>query len=752
MQLQQLETKWKHMLTLDFLKDGEHLTPHIERYTARLDEEADGFCESYMGHKNREYPWEDLKTLNRSQTHTDHYLRLRTMATAYAIPSSRYYQSPVISKIVNDVLQFLYDHCYHAGPDTYYDNWWNWEIGNPKALLDIICLMGTALPETLRECYCRTIFHFQPDPRRSGWLSAVLPMRRRTSVGGNRADTSHIAILLGIVWRREELVKEGIHALCETFTMREFQLFAAGEDRDGFYLDGSFIQHGNTPYTGTYGNVLLEGIGLLWYLLADSSYIPSDSGISFIYERIFDTFLPVLYRGHCMDCVCGRGASREVWNHNRTGHGILTSVLWLAQSAPPEYAAPMKSRVKYLIQTDTLRDYVLDADRLFCMGMALDLLKDFGIKPEAPPEETYAFVYMDRLIQHKKSYSAALSLSSRWIRTYETMLGENKLGFYSGDGKLLIYQGDSEEYDGDWQALIDPYALSGTTVIDKVLYPGDGSVCPDTGLVTVMRCDSQTGSAMMDLKRKLGGTTLTGRKSYFFLENSIVALGAGITASGSHAKTIVDTRRMPKRPGHIVRERNFIHITDDAVLATMGYYFPSSDSPIIEHGTRSASWNDINDNGSREMKTRDYVTISISHEHTSSYEYVLLPDSSPGQLRSYAEHPAVTVLLNRSDVQAVSYKNYQLYHCYRAGVYSHFSISQPAALSIKAEGTTSEITLCDPVKTSREPCVLELFGSYRLCESEAEVTIECIDNITRFVIFWQTKKGMPVTITIKEII
>ena len=35
---------------------------------------------------------------------------------------------------------------------------------------------------------------------------------------------------------------------------------ATGKERNGFYKDGSYIDHQDVPYTGAYGVVLLEGI------------------------------------------------------------------------------------------------------------------------------------------------------------------------------------------------------------------------------------------------------------------------------------------------------------------------------------------------------------------------------------------------------------------------------------------------------------------------------------------------------------
>ena len=48
-----------------------------------------------------------------------------------------------------------------------------------------------------------------------------------------------------------------------------FKLMTHG---DGFYQDGSFIQHETIPYTGSYGNVLVKGVGQILSIVKESHY------------------------------------------------------------------------------------------------------------------------------------------------------------------------------------------------------------------------------------------------------------------------------------------------------------------------------------------------------------------------------------------------------------------------------------------------------------------------------------------------
>ena len=38
-------------------------------------------------------------------------------------------------------------------------------------------------------------------------------------------------------------------------------------EKDGFYKDGSFVQHDNVAYNGTYATVLFDGLGMILELI-----------------------------------------------------------------------------------------------------------------------------------------------------------------------------------------------------------------------------------------------------------------------------------------------------------------------------------------------------------------------------------------------------------------------------------------------------------------------------------------------------
>ena len=59
------------------------------------------------------------------------------------------------------MLDWLYDNAYHEGlPEN--GNWWQWELGIPKTLNDIIVLLYDDIPSEKRMKYLKASQYFQP--------------------------------------------------------------------------------------------------------------------------------------------------------------------------------------------------------------------------------------------------------------------------------------------------------------------------------------------------------------------------------------------------------------------------------------------------------------------------------------------------------------------------------------------------------------------------------------------------------------
>ncbi|GGU05718.1 hypothetical protein GCM10010272_58740 [Streptomyces lateritius] len=190
---------------------------------------------------------------------TQSYSRLWTMTQAYAQPGTGLTAD---AGLLADILRGL-DHLsvriYHPGT-TRYGNWWEWQIGSPRLLMDIVAALHPHLGAERVAAACAAVDHFVPD--------SMLTNHSGTSTGANRVDLCRSVALRGILGADPAKI-----ALARDALSPVFPYVTKG---DGLYADGSFVQHTWVAYSGTYGQVMLDGLGRLFTLLAGSTWAVTD--------------------------------------------------------------------------------------------------------------------------------------------------------------------------------------------------------------------------------------------------------------------------------------------------------------------------------------------------------------------------------------------------------------------------------------------------------------------------------------------
>lgn len=115
--------------------------------------------------------------------------------------------------------------------------------------------------------------------------------------------------LRGLLGRDAAKLVSARDALSDVHGSGRNSLFRYTSSGDGFYEDGSFVQHDVVAYTGSYGIVLLGGTAYLLALLAGSEWAVTDPEMSVMYDAVERTFAPVVFDGLMMDSVRGRAVS-----------------------------------------------------------------------------------------------------------------------------------------------------------------------------------------------------------------------------------------------------------------------------------------------------------------------------------------------------------------------------------------------------------------------------------------------------------
>lgn len=709
-----LRARWAELLTGGTVETSD---PDVARALSDVDKAADAVWQTMDTGSDAPTPWPDLPLDATDAVNANACLnRLLTLATAWATAGAARYADPDVLTGIGNGLDVVCRARYHQDAAEV-GNWWNWEIGCPKALTQICVLLGDALDADRRTTYLGAVDHFVPDAdRRTNSPSLA-------ETGANRMDKAVIVALSGILARDADRIALARDGVSDVRDSGRYSIFRYVDSGDGFYRDGSFIQHDSIPYVGSYGTVLLDDIARLLVLLAGSRWEITDPKQSVVLDAVSMSYAPFVTNGAMMDCVRGRAVSRQASSDHDAGHGVVTSLLLLARAAPDDYAATFRSLAKGWLRRDTARPY-LGTAALPEIAAAQRVLADDRVP--AAPEPVYhkQFPHQDRIVHRRRDWSFTIGLSSDRIFRYECGNGENLHGWYTGDGMTYLYLGDdlAQFSDGFWPT-VDPYRLPGTTVgteprQDAVSNGTSGPLAFDAwvGGASVADRYGAVGMAFTSYDR-----TITARKAWFCLDDAVVALGAGITrtADTHPVLSIVENRNLHRdgtgrlvvdgRPAaatmgrpEAYRNARWAHL--DGVG---GYVFGGDATLHAERAERTGAWRDIDTGadtgGGADPLTRRYVTLWFDHGATPAsarYRYVLLPNASAAATARWAARPPVRVLANTPTVQAIRAQGLTMATFFAAGTAGDLASDGPAAVVVSAAGAEITVGVSDPSRTA----------------------------------------------------
>lgn len=370
------------------------------------------------------------------------------------------------SILVEKTLDYLHDNYYNFQAKEH-TNWWQWEIGYPLLLCDILCIFYDYFSKETILKYLNVTKYFQPDPIYSGNNPVALhpsgnPLR--VSTGGNRVDLCKISFLRGMLLNDSEECTHALNALKEVWELKTETEITSLNNRDGFYADGSFIQHGFIPYAGTYGNVLLSGIGEILYLLGDNEDLKNSIEVDEIAQRILDSFEPFFFKGSISDIVCGRAITRSGDNHQRA-HEVLNSILLISEGTSNNFKKRLQKIVKREFFLDKHYNHIENEMRIFYKNLYKSLLENEILEPTSYKTQNFIFNEMNRVFKRTENFSIGLALHSNKIGNYESFNGENEKGWFTGDGAIYI-EDTGDSYINYWNG-IDFNFIPGTTEIKE---------------------------------------------------------------------------------------------------------------------------------------------------------------------------------------------------------------------------------------------------------------------------------------------
>lgn len=677
--------------------------------------------------ENRKYLWEDKSNMEFGPDILSTYRYILELTKGYSNEKSAYYKNFELKDIIIELLDWLEENVYSAGRKEL-GNWWQWEIGIPKDLNKIIAHMYEELSPKKIEKYMEGSRYFQPYAVWSGYSETAKYSscpRKRISTGGNRVDTALIVFMRGILTENESEIKEALGSLGEVGKYVK--------EGDGFYIDGSFIQHGNIPYSGAYGEVLLRGIGVIQYLIGGTSLEIKDKDFNNIYESIMNGYDYLLIDGRITDSVSGRSVARTdkkgVISRNdlERGMDILTAIALISEGSPKEYKSKLEEMIK--------RNFI---------ESGLNIQKDLGKYSPVEKEiverilndekievkefvENKIFWGMDRFVSRNKNYSFVISMHSSRVGNYESILGENIKGWHCSDGMTYLYTKDIKENFEYW-ATVDYYHLAGTT--ESTNFREDRSGL--RGEFGEMSSKSFVGGAVLDESAVVGMDFISGndkteaKKSWYIFGDKIVCLGAGIISSDDEIHTTIENR-------HIVEESQIIEETDKKVILKnnienlyTGYFILDNQEMISKYDRRVGTWSRIGEGNSDEEIHKNFFTGYINHginPKNAKYTYMILPERKKDDLE--IRDIDLEILINEKELQGVRIENISSFNFWESGKYKGLEVFNPVSLILKEEKEKIEISISNPTQ-KEEKIKFSIEGKFEIenCKENMRLKFE----------------------------
>lgn len=570
--------------------------PYISSYIQSQDELAKGYWNSL---NKTNYGWDDLTSTTVTAQLSTLTSRLRTMSRQWASYGSVYYQNESLLHDIIETWNTFYETRYNETMAKF-GNWFDLQVHVPNNFHDSISAIYEAVPFSdypdVIEKMHRAIDHFVPSIGLTG---------------ANRVYLSKVIILRGILGKDGDKIQEGSGGLSAVFEYVR--------DGDGFYEDGSFIQHSYFPYAGGYGKALLHDLSETLWLVSGSQWDNDDPRKTNIFEWFADTFEPNMFDGHLIDAVNGREVSRtSVYSGNSVMGGLL---LQLELDGNPN-AEQQKSAIEYHLEQGNA-DLFMASSPIWYIQKAKQLMNDDGIQPYAERQGNYLFHNQDNVVQRGDHWLYSIGMHSDRMANFESVSNENLKGWYQGDGMTQLYL-DPLDYLSLFWITVDPHRLPGITVdrdvnrppataanrpyVDISKYQGDGELMGNswTGGVSL---DGLYGTAGMDFKQHhYSNMDVSARKSWFMFDDEIVALGAGINSTSSRGiETIVENRALNSQGDNALTVNGEANHTPSGqqeqlesaewmhLEGTGGYVFPGGADVQMLREERAGKSQDINE-------------------------------------------------------------------------------------------------------------------------------------------------------------
>lgn len=676
---------------------------------------------------------------------TQQYAYLNQMAKAWGTNGSTLYQN---SELLTDILgglDWMYEHYYGQheidgnswrNPALY--NWWDWLVGVPTQLTEILLILSDTLSESQITHYLEPFDYF-------------LATEGDKHDAGSRVTN---ALASAVLRHDSKALRKYMSDLTSVLQITP-QTFGI----NGLKADGSYIEHLMYLYNAGYGVSIIAERGMTLYsIFKDTGLLPQTLDTDVIELAIHETFEPILYEGTLFSSFSGRRSSSEI----NGGEQILAVLLDIADSLDAEEQKAVRQLIRRNVNEE-MQSTLAASLTVHQATVLSDILTDSTTENDEAYERAKVYYAGDAVVQQRKGYAAALSMSSERRANYESINGMNLNGWYQSDGALYVYT-DGGQFDTKWWSGRNPYRMPGVTADvqereEKSIYYTDaylsnqdfvgGAELGDfaAAAMALESFHNETDSGIVDTgyggAQPLHTSTLTAKKSWFFFDNEIVCLGSDINADdGFEVETTIDNRMLSGSETITIGGRTLPGSSYNSSLSAPGwahidgfggYWLPGGETLNIKK-TGSAG---------------GFLELWLSHGKSptaQSYCYAVLPTATADETKAYSQNPDVTVLANNATVQAVCDSAAGLTGIvfWQAAACDGVSAEAPMTVLLQKTGDTLCVAVSD-LTHKLTSGTLHLDGRYALRTASERITADCGTNSTELTINFAQSGGATLT-------
>ena len=586
------------------------------------------------------------------------YSYIRSMAIGYASEGGQLYKDSKLLGNITRALDYMHENYYNKREQNLFssNNWWDWEIGTAEKLIDALICISDDISQNLLYKYLEPIDRYDPLP---------------SMTMSNRMNIAYSSIFSSVLQKNYKRISISIEMLKECFD--------TVEKSDGFYDDGSFIQHGYYAYTGGYGDEMMTALSIITYSLDESIFRLDDKLKNYQYNWIINSYLPSMYNGGYMDLFRGRTISRDIKGDQSGKFAINTLCLMIDYLNNEDDIHYLKSILKdiYQISKPYLR-YVLTPASLIKLE---EFESDENIKPKKINNFAKVFSRVDKAVSQINNVGIGISMSSTRNGKYESINNENTKGWYSGDGMTYIYL-DVNDYASNYWKNINHYRLQGTTVTtakrEESRFSGldslgnfdfVGGAYNNINMVAAMQFGSKS--------EKIGfNSTLVGNKAYFVFEGQLICLGNSINSKDNYdVETIIENRNLTGKFYFGDKE-----IKDKSGNVNNKNIYIENYGSIYLPDYNKVKFNVANNNNF------NFLEIYFNHGkkiENEKYSYMIFPKIEKSEMKDKINN--IEILVNNEVVSAVKNKKLNIveYVFWKSAKYDNIKVDNPCILIVE---------------------------------------------------------------------